>query len=124
VYLVDGQARSTQEARESDAVGAGALDAERDQAAVRSDVVTARREQRGEPGQGRRDEHFCQAAAESVEQNCNVFVFVGVDTDDDIVAAQLHAGHGRGSPSQIPVRVPLVGRADRTAMGPDWVRLL
>jgi len=37
---------------------------------------------------------------------------------DDIVASQLHAGHGRGSPSQILGRGPLAGRADRTAMRP------
>jgi hypothetical protein len=66
---------------------------------------------------------FREAAAESVEQNRDVFVFVGVDADDDIVARRsfmvgtavgLLRRSGLGS----------AGRANRTAMGPGCVRLL
>ncbi len=51
------------------------------------------------------DEQLGESPAETVEQHSDVLVLVGVDPDDDIVAPQLHAGHGRGSPSQITVAV-------------------
>ncbi len=124
VHLLDGQPVAAQEAGQPDAVGAGSLDSERDEPTLGPDVFSAKLEQDGEPSCGCRDEQFAEPAAETVEQNCDVFVFVGVDADDDIVAAQLHAGHGRGLLRRSRSEVPLVGRADRTAMGPGWVRLL
>ena len=49
-------------------------------------MVLAECDQRGEPGSGRGNEQFGEAAAKSVEQNRDVFVLVGVDADDGIVA--------------------------------------
>ena len=51
-----------------------------------------------------------------------MFVLVGVDADDDIVGRSFMVGMAAVT-SQIPVFEPLVGRADRSAMGPGWVRL-
>ena len=40
------------------------------------------------------EEWTAQAAAEAIESNGDVLIFVGVDADDDVVAFKCDAGHG------------------------------
>jgi hypothetical protein len=101
VDLVHGVAEAAEEPGQPHPVGAGALHPEPGQPALDADLVVAEGQQIGEAGCRGGDELFAETAAEAVEHDCDVFVFVGVDADDDIVAPELHAGHGRGSPSQI-----------------------
>lgn len=58
-----------------------------------TDVAQAEREQLLEAEQGGGDEQFGESSVEAVEQDGDMLVLVGVDTDDDIVSPQLHAGH-------------------------------
>ena len=54
---------------------------------VCADMTLTEREELGEAGQGGGDEQVVDSAAEAVEQDRDVLVLVGVDTDDDIVAS-------------------------------------
>ncbi len=74
-------------------------------------------------GRGRRE--FTQAAAKGVYGDGDVGVLVGVDADDGdqrcvvqrrVGDGVLHGGRGSGSAS--------IGRADTTAMRPEWATLL
>ncbi len=85
--LVDSTSVASQEPRQADAIRAGAFHAERDQPALRADVVPTEVEELDEAGQRCGDEQLGESPAESVEQDRDVLVLVGVDTDDDIVAS-------------------------------------
>ncbi len=87
MYFLDLVPIAAQEAREPYSVGAGAFDTEREQAAAGADVLEAEREELGETVEAGWDEQLGQAAPDAVEQDCDVLVLVGVDTDDDIVLA-------------------------------------
>src|SRR5690606_41197923 len=90
-------------AGQADAVGAGALNAEPDQATGGPDERQAERQQFLEPGDGGGNGDVAESAAEAVDRDSDVVVLVGVDTDDDIVAAKLHAGHrAMGSSLALP----------------------
>lgn len=78
---------AAEEPGEADAVRSGPLHTERHELPVRADMGEAEREQLLVPGDGRGDEQLGEPAAESVEQNGDVFVFVSVDADDDIVVS-------------------------------------
>jgi hypothetical protein len=86
VDLVDGVPVAAQEPGQANAVGPGAFDTERKDSPVRADVTKTELEEFDEAGRRGRDEQFGQSAAESVDQNSDVLVLVGVDADDDIVA--------------------------------------
>lgn len=85
VNLLDGVAVPAQEPGQADAVGPSALDPEGLQPALRTDVALAERQQLGEPGGAGGQVELGEATAETVEQDRDVLVLVGVDTDDDIV---------------------------------------
>lgn len=84
--LVDGVGVTAQEPGQPDAVGAGVLDAEGHHAAIGADVAHTERQELGEPGQSGGDEKLAESSAEAVDEDGDVLVFVGVDSDDDIVA--------------------------------------
>lgn len=77
---------AAQEPGQADPVGPGAFDTEGEESPVRADVTETELEEFDEAGRRGRDEQFAQSAAESVDQNSDVLVLVGVDADDDIVA--------------------------------------
>ena len=85
--LVHGVSVASQKPGQADPVGPGALDTEGHQLALRTDAGQAKGEQLSKAGEGGRDEQLGESAAEPVEQDSDVLVLVGVDTDDDIVAA-------------------------------------
>src|SRR5665811_1774202 len=64
------------------------------------------------------------AAAESVQGYADMPVFVGADPDDDIIPVTCDAVHGLLISSLDRWSGTRNGRADRTARGPDAIRLL
>ena len=82
-----------QVAGQPDPVGPGAFDTEADQTALGSHVGLAEREQVGVAGRRGWDELLAYPAPKAIEQDSDVLVFVGVDTDEDVVAPKQHAWH-------------------------------
>ena len=82
-----------QVAGQADTVGAGAFNAEPDQTSGRADQRQTEGDELVESGDRGRDDHITESSAETVDRDCYVVVLVGIDTDDDIVTAELHAGH-------------------------------
>jgi len=106
-------------AGEAAPVGPGPLDPER-----------CDRSERARPGDhllvaGRvgDEREVAEAAAETVDGDSDVFVFVGVDADDDVAPAERDAGHGCWSPQL--VNGHLAGRAGgQDCEGTVAIRLL
>jgi len=110
---------TAQEPGQSTAVGPGSLDAERADSAE----LVGQSEQLGVSIRPRGDGELAESAAEAVERDRDVFVLVGVDTDDDVATAECDAGHVVGLLAGVN-DARRSGGKDRTATGPGPIRLL
>ena len=67
---------------------------------------------------------LAETATKAVNHDGDVFVLVGVDTDDDIGALECDAGHGYWPPLRVNGPARRSGGQDKTVMGPVEIRLL